>query len=73
MSEANKAETTEHVPAAEVITETPATSIVDAAFDIGTKAVVDVLSFTRGALSKSAIVLESGAKKLEELSTALDH
>jgi len=50
-----------------------APSIVDAAFDVGTKAVVDVLSFTHEALKKSATALEQGAKKVDALTSALKH
>lgn len=75
MSEANKTETS--APAETVVHQaevaSPGTSIVDAAFDAGTKAVVDVLSFTREALKKSATALESSAKKVDELTTALKH
>ena len=71
MSEATETKTEEEVHHAEVASTSPATSVVDAAFDAGTKAVVDVLSFTREALKKSASALEEGAKKLDELTTAL--
>lgn len=75
MSEANETKTEtatpETVHQAEVAS--PATSIVDAAFDVGTKAVVDVLSFTREALKKSATALEESAKKVDELTSALKH
>jgi hypothetical protein len=61
--------TTEEVHQA-TVADVP-TSVVDAAFDAGTKAVIDVLSFAREALQKSATALEHSAKKVEELSTAL--
>lgn len=77
MSESNETKSdpasTDPVHQAEVADPSPATSIVDAAFDIGTKAAVDVLSFAHEALKKSAIALEESAKKLDKLTTALKH
>ena len=78
MSENNQSQTEVTTATSEpvhqaTVTEGPTTSIVDAAFDVGTKAVVEVLSFTREALQKSAAALEQSAKKVEELSTALKH